>query len=227
MNKVNKSIGWADYSINPVKGKCPMACDYCYARAMYKRFKWNPEIRFDFGVMDLFDTKPASKFFIGSTMELFGEWVKDEWLEDIFRVCADWSGHTFIFLTKRPSNLLKWSPFPNNFWIGVSVNNSQMVYDSWPILEDVWASVKFYSFEPLHEAIEPDLDYMLELAGINWVIIGAQTPYSVKTAPREIWVREITDTAVELDIPVYHKDNLGWIFDADGFPRRREFPGNT
>ena len=39
-------IEWCDYTINPVKGLCPMACSYCYARRMYKRFKWNPEIRF-------------------------------------------------------------------------------------------------------------------------------------------------------------------------------------
>lgn len=25
-------IPWADYTINPVKGLCPMACSYCYAR---------------------------------------------------------------------------------------------------------------------------------------------------------------------------------------------------
>ena len=45
MNKTK--IEWTDYTINPVKGLCPMACSYCYARAMYKRFRWNPEIRYD------------------------------------------------------------------------------------------------------------------------------------------------------------------------------------
>ncbi len=45
MNKTK--IPWCDYTINPVKGLCPMACEYCYARKMYKRFKWNPVIRYD------------------------------------------------------------------------------------------------------------------------------------------------------------------------------------
>ena len=43
MNKTKRP--WTDYTLNPVKGLCPMACPYCYARAMYKRFKWNPKIR--------------------------------------------------------------------------------------------------------------------------------------------------------------------------------------
>jgi DNA repair photolyase len=40
-------IEWADYTLNPIKGLCKYACSYCYARKMYKRFKWNEEIRFD------------------------------------------------------------------------------------------------------------------------------------------------------------------------------------
>lgn len=48
MNKTK--IPWCDYTINPVKGICPMHCkdnlgkEYCYAarpNGLYKRFKWN------------------------------------------------------------------------------------------------------------------------------------------------------------------------------------------
>ena len=81
---------WCDYVINPIKGLCPVDCkdnqgkSYCYARRMYKRFKWNPEIRF---VKErLIMPSIPSRFFIGSTMELFGDWIKDEWMEEIFMV---------------------------------------------------------------------------------------------------------------------------------------------
>ena len=75
-------IEWTDFTINPVKGKCPMACDYCYARKMYDRFKWNPELRFDPTVFNNLPTKPA-KVFVGSTMELFLPQC-EAWLEKIF-----------------------------------------------------------------------------------------------------------------------------------------------
>ena len=42
--KMQKSkIEWCDYVANPVKGVCQDQCPYCYAKRMYKRFKWNPE----------------------------------------------------------------------------------------------------------------------------------------------------------------------------------------
>ena len=72
---IEESIGWSDYTINPVKGKCPMGCDYCYARRMYDRFKWNPEIRYEdpFWQFHKLKGKKPSRVFVGSTMELFGE----------------------------------------------------------------------------------------------------------------------------------------------------------
>ena len=83
MNKTR--IDWADYTINPVKGLCPMACSYCYARRMYKRFHWDETVRFEpeQAFVDAFNAPAGSKIFVGSTMELFGDWVKPNWLEQI------------------------------------------------------------------------------------------------------------------------------------------------
>ena len=65
-------IEWCDYTINPVKGLCPVGCSYCYARRMYKRFGWNPEIRYDDMVWQTGGYMPkGSKIFIGSTIDLF------------------------------------------------------------------------------------------------------------------------------------------------------------
>jgi protein gp37 len=66
--------GKPGYTINPVKGLCPVGCSYCYARRMYKRFKWNPEIRYDRPLMYIepFNIKKPSKIFIGSTQNLKG-----------------------------------------------------------------------------------------------------------------------------------------------------------
>lgn len=45
-------------------------------------------------------------------------------------------------------------------------------------------------------------------SGVNWIIIGAQTPYSEKTAPREYWVRDLVGAADRACVPVFLKDNL-------------------
>ncbi len=201
-------IEWCDYTINPVKGLCPMACPYCYARRMYKRFKWNPEIRYEpLYLFDLDDRKP-SRVFVGSTMELFGDWVKSEWMHTILATCKDFKAHDFIFLTKQPQNLIKWSPFPENVWLGVSVCNDKMLDVAVDKLEDIQAKVKYISFEPLLKKLTFSLDYAFYYSGVSWVIIGAQTPHSYKTMPRWEWVREIIEAADKANIPIFLKDNL-------------------
>ena len=235
MNKTK--IEWCDYTINPVKGLCPMACSYCYARAMYKRFKWNEEIHYipSWG-SDLHTIKQPSRIFIGSTFELFGDWVKPEWMGFIFRIVKNFPEHTFIFLTKQPQNLLKFSPFPENVWLGVSATNSYMFINAIDWLSEVEAKVKFISFEPLLDWAMPPTKTMLSVLG--WVIIGAQTPRSEKTFPKWAWVKEIIEAADKANIPVFLKPNLGLLkyscegsapfykrtFTEDTWELRQEFP---
>jgi len=214
---LNKTkIEWCDYTINPVKGLCPMHCktpegyEYCYAageRGLYKRFKWNPEIRFDQTVFFGLPQKP-SKVFVGSTIELFGDWVKPEWLETIFTICRQHNKHTFIFLTKQPQNLIKWSPFPENCWVGVSVCNDKMLDVAVDKLEDIDAKVKFISFEPLLEHLTLSLDYAFYYSGISWVVIGQQTPIKDVTRPKVTWISEIILAADKAEIPVFVKNNI-------------------
>jgi len=208
MNKTK--IEWCDYTLNPVKGLCPMACSYCYARRMYKRYKWDEAIRFDAGIMEQPGaiSKP-SRIFVGSTMELFGPWVNPQWRDTIIKWAAHWSEHTFIFLTKCPQNLPK--EWPDNCWVGVSATDATMAEYAGYHLERIQAKVKFVSFEPLlYEIPGCFADWLAKdgYAGINWLIIGAQTPYNVKTAPKVDWVREIALAATKAHIPIFIKENL-------------------
>lgn len=202
-------IEWADFTINPVKGLCPMACSYCYARRMYKRFGWNPEVRLDRHQLYELEFLKPSRIFVGSTMELFGPWVKDEWMGHILTMAASYPQHTFIFLTKQPQSLAKWSPFPDNCWVGVSATNQEM-YDAAVIgLMRISAKIKFISTEPLLGRIKPQTGYSPDtLSEINWLIIGQQTPVRKSTMPRLEWVKEIVEAADQAGIPVFLKDNL-------------------
>jgi protein gp37 len=201
-------IEWTNYTINPVKGLCPMACPYCYARRMYKRFKWNPEIRYepDWDI-PLYKMKP-SKVFIGSTMELFGDWILPQTMSDIIHKISHLRQHTFIFLTKKPENLIKWSPFPENCWVGVSATDNYDFINRIGYLGLIKARVKFISFEPLlkWDTFLSELTERVEL--VNWIIIGQLTPPSKKTEPKIEWIKEIVHAADKAKIPVFIKDNL-------------------
>jgi len=208
MNKTK--IEWCDYTVNPVKGICPMACPYCYARAMYKRFKWNPEIRLDLSVFDPLTFIKGKRIFVGSTMELFHDDIPDDWRWGILEYCKVRKQHTFIFLTKQPQNLIKWSPFPENCWVGVSASNEKELATRAKLLASVQASVKFASVEPL---LSWDLVSPYHLSErfkewFDWFIIGQQTPILAKTQPKIEWVQEIVEAADKVGIPVFLKNNL-------------------
>ena len=205
-------IEWTDYTLNPIKGLCPVDCkdnqgkSYCYARRMYKRFKWREDItltsRWD---AELEHIKP-SRIFVGSTFELFGGFIPDEWLRDIFLKVKIYPWHTFIFLTKQPQNLPRWSPFPDNCYIGASVVDQSSYERALKGMSYVSAKVRFLSFEPLLSPVSflgRDLDIF------HWVIIGAQSPHSKKTAPKWEWVREIVKACNKAGIPIFLKNNLG------------------
>ena len=218
-------IEWCDYTINPVKGLCPMACPYCYARRMYRRFKWNPEIRFENPPIKM--PPDGSKIFVGSTMELFGSWVKPRWLEWLFGSMRQHPKHIFITLTKLPQNLIQWSPFPNNCWVGATATNDVDLRIAIDRLKHIEATIKFISLEPLlYWDLEWDtLAYWLSY--IHWIIIGAQTPYSIKTAPRKEWIDRIIDACDEVGIPVFLKNNLRPVLKhiyGDTLPMRQEYP---
>jgi len=235
--KVQKSkIEWTDYTINPVKGLCPMACSYCYARAMYKRFKWAERLEFQYAHFrkELESVKKPSKIFVGSTMELFGDWIQPHWIQLILEVTTMHPQHTFIFLTKQPQNLIQWSPFPSNVWVGVSATNKLQFLTACHHLSDVKASVKFLSFEPLLESVESSSPIGKHLwnGGVNWVIVGRQTPLSAKTMPHIIDIQKIIHGANEIPIPVFLKNNLSGLLPfaqygepwKDVYKLRQEFP---
>ncbi len=231
-------IEWTDYTLNPIKGLCPVDCkdnqgkSYCYARAMYKRFKWNPEIYLETGVFADLPSKP-SRIFIGSTMELFGNWIKAEWMNYILDWVRDYPQHTFIFLTKQPQNLIQWSPFPSNVWVGASATNWETAFNALWEFQDVRAKVKFISFEPLLDwTNRRELEGWLIRSSISWLIIGQQTPVRKATMPKIEWIKEIVEACDKANIPIFLKENLRCVLPSlkpfrvkDGsWYLRQEFP---
>jgi protein gp37 len=204
-------IEWCDYTVNPVKGKCPMACPYCYARRMYDRFHWNPDLRFEPNLMlDVARLSESSRVFVGSTMELFHDTVPQEWTAKILSLASRAPWLTYVFLTKCPHNLAQHSPFPKNVWVGVSMTKSGQYGAGISILmENIKAVVKFLSLEPLLGRIPGSIPWWC-----NWVIIGQQTPVSEKTQPKVEWLKEIVDAADKAGIRVFLKNNLLPLFEV-------------
>ena len=206
-----KSVGWADLSINPIKGLCQGGCWYCYysgKRGIAHRFKQDPELRLDLSVFDRLPKAPR-KIFLCSTNDYWGGWIPAEWREAIRQKTQEYPQHTFQVLTKQYQNLVKDSPYPSNWWVGITATNTKMFHNACYYLASIEASIKYLSLEPFLEW--EDDGYQggrMVAAGIKLVIIGRLTGYGHKYDPKLEWVEEIVRAADRAGVKVFLKDNL-------------------
>jgi len=222
MNKQKKdgNISWTDYTWNPIKGLCPVGCWYCYARAMYKRFKLDEDLRLHLveRLAPRFIKKPA-KIFVCSTIEIFHPRISAKWRDMIFSIIEQCPQHTFQILTKMPENIDR--PMPDNVWLGVSVTSYADYHMRIYSLADAKAKIKFMSIEPL-------MDYgkVLDGAGrikfystigvpfwLAWVIIGRLTGHGRVSDPPRWHIRRLVNDCDNLQIPIFLKNNLKEIWD--------------
>jgi len=151
-------------------------------------------------------TQEPKGIFVCDMSDLFGIGIPEEWTKrvlDRFQYCPQ---HRFYLLTKQPQNLIKFSPFPENCWVGVTVTSFEYLGRALYIgLSRIEAKIKFISFEPLLGESQLKAVDLID-CGINWLIIGAQTkPYK---PPQIEWVEEIVEAADRAGIPVFLKNNL-------------------
>ena len=110
----------------------------------------------------------------------------------------------WLLLTKRPQNILAYSPYvsgcPDNVWVGTSVENQRRAEERIPELLNVLARVRFLSCEPL---LGP-LDLSAWLPFIDWVIVGGESGVAARPMdPR--WVRFLRDQCQDARVPFFFK----------------------
>lgn len=174
--------------------------------------------------------KKGRNIFVCSMADLFGSWVPDSWIEEVFKACEKAPQHNYLFLTKNPvrysllqdkEKLIK----KPNMWYGNSITNKgQMEIADYETGLLGGKARTFFSIEPLLEDITQS-EYWKNSCGkwyMDWVIIGAETGRRKdKIAPERKWVENIVNDCEKEDIPVFMKASLADIW---GEPLIQEFP---
>ncbi len=215
---------------NPVTGctKISQGCKHCYAERMAKRLHamGSPRYARGFKLMlqeDLIDLprkwrKPRTVF-VNSMSDLFQSDIPLEFIERVFKTMHECPQHTFQILTKRSDRLLDLSRhlhWSNNIWMGVSVENMDVV-ERVEHLALVPAAVRFLSCEPLLGPLDD-----LPLSGIHWAIVGGES--GPRARPMEkAWVRSIFRQCREAGVPFFFKQWGGVRKDLTG----RKLHGRT
>lgn len=159
--------------------------------------------------------------FVCDMSDLFGIGIPPVWTAKVWNVMKMSPQHRFYLLTKQPSQLIKFSPFPDNCWVGVTVTHWETLPDAFYWLSKIQATVTYISFEPLLEFIPID-GLNLAKHRIGQVIIGAQTKPTVY--PKIEWVEEISKACVNAGIPLFLKDNLRPLLVPKHIVLRQEMP---
>jgi protein gp37 len=205
-------IEWTHSSWNPVTGcsKVSAGCKYCYAERMAGRLRAAGQYRYRNGFKvtlqeDIVDLplrwKKPRMVFAGSMTDLFHEDIPFDYLLEIFKTMQRAHWHVFQILTKRENRLAelyRHLPWPENVWMGVTVESSKEV-GRMNILREVPAAIRFVSIEPL---LGPIPDFLPE--GIDWIIVGGES--GPRARPMEpYWVIEIRNKCIKNKIPFFFK----------------------
>jgi protein gp37 len=196
------AIEWTESSWNPVTGcsKVSPGCAHCYAETLSQRFHWSEQpwtaayaaenvVLHTERLDQPLRWRRARMVFVNSMSDLFHELVPLSFIREVFEVMAEAERHVFQILTKRHERLAELAaelPWPENVWMGVSIENRRWVERA-DCLRQVPAAVRFISAEPLLGPLDE-----LDLEGIHWLIAGGESGHRRRPV-REEWVRELRD----------------------------------
>ena len=206
------AIEWTHSTWNPVTGcdKVSPGCAHCYAETFAERWRDVPGHPYEQG----FDLKLWPErleqplrwrrprlIFVNSMSDLFHEDVPAAYIASVFEVMAAADHHIFQVLTKRERRLADLAPdlpWPNNVWMGASIENRRFVHRA-DYLRQVNAAVRFISAEPLLGPLDK-----LDLTGIHWLIAGGESGPRHRPV-REEWLWDLQKKCDEAGVPFFFK----------------------
>lgn len=236
MNKTK--IDWCDSTWNPVTG-CFHDCEYCYARKIAERFggkqkfanifeENEPVIGADGKALAYphsfsptlhryrlndYINKKGRIIFVCSMADLFGSWVRDSWIEEVFKACDKAPQHNYLFLTKNPGRYVELHDkrilIPkDNMWYGYSLTKGE---------SPKWWNADYNIFVSVEPILEP-----IEVPHCKWLIVGAETGRRKgKVIPKREWIEHLVYYCRKWNIPIFMKSSLAEIW---GEPLIQEFP---
>jgi protein gp37 len=219
-------IEYLDYTWNPLVGCSGVGCavaKVCWAKGQAKRRKHDCDLCYRFvphahpeRLEEPFHVKKPSRIGVCFMGDLYCQ--DQERIFEVLDVMRKTPQHTYVSLTKQARVMHSFgcipllTCFPENVWLGVSVNLKADLWRIEELKQTNHAGLKFVSFEPLYEDIAKP-GYVgsvrvqgVDLQGIDWVIIGAQKRPELQ--PNREWVADLIMRARDAGAKVFLKNNL-------------------
>jgi protein gp37 len=223
-------IEWTDKTWNPVTGcsKISAGCANCYAEVMARRLQAMGQDKYLGGfnltlhedaLTEPLQWKKPHTIFVCSMGDLFHNDVPDEFINKVISIIKLTPQHRYQLLTKRADRMNEYfqnRDIPENVWLGVTVEN-QATKKRIDFLRNLKATVLFLSCEPLLEDLGK-----LNLANIDWVIVGGESGTSARPMKEE-WVLSVKTQTENQDSTFFFKQWGTW--GSDGVKRNKRENG--
>lgn len=244
----NSHIEWTDHTFNPWWGcqKVSEGCKNCYAETLDNRWQgghWGPNSPRKmmsaayWGKPLNWDNAAAkagkkAKVFCASMADVFEDHPDVVLSRDrLFRLIGQTPDLIWQLLTKRPENIMELVPeswqskFPDNVWMGTTVENQEAADKRIRELCLVPAKVRFLSCEPLLGPLDiyrqlayGEWDLNVDLNNtqkINWVICGGESGHHARPMHPD-WAYSLRDQCKAAGVPFFFKQWGEYIVPEDG-----------
>ncbi len=151
--------GWVTHTWNPIKGKCPHDCIYCYMKVFPQG-----ELRFDEKCMKD-DLGYGNTIFVGSSTDMFAEEVSTKWIEEVLQYCKKFD-NTYLFQSKNPEKFIHFfNYFPLDTIFGTTLESDieHNVSDAPIPAVRVMELCRLSENIPKMISIEPIMDFNLDI----------------------------------------------------------------
>lgn len=166
---LNKQKGnmysFVSHTWNPIRGKCPHDCIYCYMK-VYPQ----PELHFVEKEMET-NLSEGNFIFVGSSTDMWCKAAWTQWIMDTLKHCRQFDNR-YLFQSKNPDRFLIFaSEFPNRTILGTTIETSiSHVFSEAPApRERLEAMIELKRKAiPRMVSIEPIIDFNLNTL-VDWI----------------------------------------------------------
>jgi DNA repair photolyase len=109
---------------NPIRGRCPHECFYCYMKSIWDRF--GPDT-ISFQQKDLtIKLGTKRKIFIGSSIDMWATDIPETWIFIVLAICQNHPGNEYLFQTKNPQRFHRFrNMMPSKSLLGVTLESNR------------------------------------------------------------------------------------------------------
>jgi DNA repair photolyase len=223
---LNKQKGnmypWITHTWNPIRGKCPHDCSYCYMKRIWNMQKEqgiNTDLHLEEKELET-NLGKGNTIFVGSSTDMFCEKVSSSWIQKTINHMRKYPKNQYIFQTKDTAYfdfLLGYILIPSELKITlgstIETNKNEILktkapkpYNRWFCLQGI-KMPHFISIEPI---MDFDLDIFLSWfknIKLDFVSIGADSGHNNLPEPPAWKVKKLIEELKQFT-EVRIKDNL-------------------